>query len=103
LLAKTHPNPKSEVIEKISSEIQNGELSRVLDLLYYALNDESEDEYDTNILRLHSQSSIIKLSEKNNALSLYDLSSYKNTEANLSFEKAIFSFPISKNFRYFTL
>jgi hypothetical protein len=44
LLAKTHPNPKTEEIEKIYSEIQNGELSKVLDLLHYAIFDETENE-----------------------------------------------------------
>jgi len=51
LIAKTHPNPQTEEIERIYSEIQSGELSKVLDLLNYAMIDETEKEEGLNIIQ----------------------------------------------------
>jgi len=85
LLAKTHPNPKTEDIERIYSEIQNGDLSRVLDLLHYAIFDETEKEEGASFL-LNSKNIESKKEEKKSPEKLYDLSSYKSIE-NISLEK----------------
>ena len=79
LLAKTHPNPKTEDIERIYSEIQNGELSKVLDLLHYAIIDETENEEDTSVLH-KSKNTDAKREEKKEPERIYDLSSYKPIE-----------------------
>ena len=85
LLAKTHPNPKTEDIERIYSEIQNGELSKVLDLLHYAIIDETENEEGTSIL-YNSKNTDAKQEKKKEVEKLYDLSSYKPIE-NSALEK----------------
>lgn len=85
LLAKTHPNPKTEDIERIYSEIQNGELSKVLDLLHYAIIDETENEEGTSFLH-NSKNIDAKREEKKEPERLYDLSSYKPIEHS-AFEK----------------
>lgn len=85
LLAKTHPNPKTEDIERIYSEIQNGELSRVLDLLHYAIIDETEDQEGASIL-LNSKNAQAKHEGKKEPEELYDLTSYK-PQTHLAFER----------------
>ena len=85
LLAKTHPNPKTEEIEKIYSEIQNGELSKVLDLLHYAIFDETENETGASFFDSR-RNLITKLNDDKEPEKLYDLSSYKPIE-NSGFEK----------------
>jgi hypothetical protein len=85
LLSKTHPNPKTEDIERIYSEIQNGELSKVLDLLHYAIIDETENEEGTSFLH-NSKNIDAKREEKKEPKKLYDLSSYKPIEHS-AFEK----------------
>lgn len=85
LIAKTHPNPKTEDIERIYSEIQNGDLTKVLDLLHYAMIDESESEDGSSVL-LNRKAGIVKTEEKKGPEKLYDLSSYKPIE-HLAFEK----------------
>jgi hypothetical protein len=47
---KTHPNPKDAELEKLCGQLQNGELQNVLDLLPYAIIDESEKEEGASIL-----------------------------------------------------
>jgi hypothetical protein len=79
LLAKTHPNPKTEDIERIYSEIQNGELSKVLDLLHYAIIDETENEEGTSVLQ-NSKNTDVKREKKKEPDRLYDLSTYKPIE-----------------------
>lgn len=79
LLAKTHPNPKTEDIERIYGEIQNGELSKVLDLLHYAIIDETENEEGTSVLH-NSKNADAQREEKKEPERLYDLSSYKPIE-----------------------
>ncbi len=90
LLAKTHPNPKTEDIERIYSKIQNGELSKVLDLLHYAIIDETENEEGTSFLH-NSKKSDAKREEKKEPEKLYDLSSYKPIEHS-AFEKNLLLF-----------
>jgi len=85
LLAKTHPNPKTEDIERIYSEIQNGELSKVLDLLHYAIIDETENEEGASVL-YNSKNSNAKREEEKGPERLYDLASYKPIEQSV-FEK----------------
>lgn len=87
LLAKTHPNPQTEEIERIYSEIQNGELSKVLDLLHYAIIDESERDDGSISLQVTSPKAQTQ-EEKKEPEQLYDLTTYKPiTHAN--FEKSL--------------
>ncbi|MCX6304399.1 MAG: hypothetical protein NT040_05490 [Bacteroidetes bacterium] len=86
LVAKTHPDPKTEEIEGIFNDIQGGELSKVVDLLHYALVDDREQEENASILN-NSRATEIR-PEKNIPNTINDLSSYKpidrfNTEKNL--------------------
>jgi len=76
LLAKTHPNPKTEDIERIYSEIQNGEQSKVLDLLQFAIFDDSEIEDSTSILSRNTSQNE-KKGNKKEPDEIYDLSKYK--------------------------
>lgn len=85
LLAKTHPNPRTEEFERIYNDIQGGDLNRILDILQYAIFDEAEYENDTNILANRS-APIEKGNSKNGPDKLYDLSSYKPKE-NIALEK----------------
>jgi hypothetical protein len=41
-IIKTHPNPKNAELEKLCGQLQSGELRNVLDLIHYAIIDESE-------------------------------------------------------------
>ena len=86
-LAKTHPNPKAEDIERIYSDIQAGDLSKVLDLLHYAIFDETENDGGP-IGVLSSKNQEAKRTEKKDPEKLYDLSTYKLIE-NRGFEKNI--------------
>jgi hypothetical protein len=76
LLAKTHPNPKTENIERIYNDIQGGELNKVLDLLHYAILDETEWADSSNVLA-SKDAQPVKSMENNGPEKLYDLSSYK--------------------------
>jgi hypothetical protein len=76
LLAKTHPNPKAEDIERIYNDIQGGELNKVLDLLHYAILDETEWAESATVLASKG-SQPVKSNEKNGPDKLYDLSAYK--------------------------
>lgn len=87
ILAKTHPNPKSEDIERIYNDIQGGELTKVLDLLHYAILDETEWADSSNVLA-NKSSQAIKSAEKHGPDKLYDLSTYKPVE-NHSLEKGL--------------
>ena len=92
LLAKTHPNPQTEEIERIYSEIQSGELSKVLDLLNYAMIDETENEDGLNIIQAGG-SKKRNQEEKKEPDKLYDLSAYKPI-LDANYEKALlFSSP----------
>lgn len=87
LLAKTHPNPKTEDIERIYNDIQGGELNKVLDLLHYAILDETEGAESATILA-NKGSQAVKSKEKNGPEKLYDLSGYKAIEHH-SIEKGL--------------
>lgn len=76
LLAKTHPNPKTEDIERIYNDIQGGDLNKVLDLLHYAILDETEWAESATVLASKG-SQPVKSTEKNGPEKLYDLSAYK--------------------------
>jgi len=80
LLLKTHPNPRTEEIERIYNEIQGGELDRVLDLLQFAILDfEEESDTSTNIMSSRSHQTISN-AEHLGPDKLYELSSYKPIE-----------------------
>ena len=87
LLAKTHPNPKTEDIERIYNDIQGGELKKILDLLNYATVDETEWT-DSAAVLAHKGSQPVKSLEKNDPVKLYDLSGYKVIEHH-SIEKGL--------------
>ncbi len=87
LLAKTHPNPKTEDIERIYNDIQGGELNKVLDLLHYAILDETEWAESATVLA-NKSSQTVKSREKNGPEKLYDLSGYKTIEHH-SIEKGL--------------
>lgn len=87
LLAKTHPNPKTEDIERIYNDIQGGELNKVLDLLQYAILDETEWAESATVLG-NKGSQAVKSTEKNGPKKLYDLSGYKEIEHH-SIEKGL--------------
>lgn len=87
LLAKTHPNPKTEDIERIYYDIQGGELNKVLDLLHYAILDETEWAESATLLA-NKSSRPVKSNEKNGPEKLYDLSGYKAID-NHSIEKGL--------------
>lgn len=87
LLAKTHPNPQTEEIERLYSEIQNGELSKVLELLHFAIIDESEK--DDNVINVQVTTSNAKEREESKEPEqLYDLSTYKPI-LHANFEKSL--------------
>lgn len=80
-LSKTHPNPKAENIEGIYNDIQNGDLSKVLDLLNYAILDDSEDSELTETKSSGSKESG-KPDNKQGPEKVNDLSTYKQIENN---------------------
>ncbi|TAM98783.1 MAG: hypothetical protein EPN39_08285 [Chitinophagaceae bacterium] len=82
-IAKTHPNPKNAELERLCGQLQSGELRNVLDLIHYAIIDESEKEDGTSVISTSKN----KLSEKEEKKiadqpQLYDLSGYKPVEPN---------------------
>lgn len=81
-IAKTHPNPKNAELEKLCGQLQNGELRNVLDLIHYAIIDESEKEDGTSVIKSSKQTK----EEANKTIAdqaqLYDLAGYKAIEAN---------------------
>jgi hypothetical protein len=87
ILAKTHPNPQNEEIERIYNEIHNGELTRVLDLLPFALNDDTEEDIARTVISGKKPETKEK-EEKQGPEKLYDLSSYKPV-AHHSLEKGL--------------
>ncbi|HMR81576.1 MAG TPA: hypothetical protein PKE30_00490 [Niabella sp.] len=82
-IAKTHPNPKNAELERLYGQLQSGELRNVLDLIHYAIIDESEKEDGTSVINTSKN----KLNEKEvrktaDQSPLYDLSGYKPIEPN---------------------
>lgn len=82
-IAKTHPSPKNAEIERLCGQLQNGELRNVLDLIHYAIIDESEKEDGTSIINT-TRNKLNDKEEKKEAdqSQLYDLSGYKPIEPN---------------------
>jgi hypothetical protein len=76
-LAKTHPDPTNEELEKLCSQLQNGELRNVLDLIHYAIIDESEKEDGSSIIRNSGHFSKEEAKPGLADNKLYDLDSYK--------------------------
>lgn len=83
-IAKTHPNPKNEELERLCGQLQSGELRNVLDLIHYAIIDESEKEDGTSVINT-SKNKLNAKEQKTTAdqSQLYDLSGYKPIEHNL--------------------
>lgn len=77
-IAKTHPNPKNAELERLCGQLQSGELRNVLDLIHYAIIDESEKEDGTSVINT-SKNKLNEKEEKETAdqSQLYDLSGYK--------------------------
>jgi len=82
-IAKTHPNPTNAELERLCGQLQSGELRNVLDLIHYAIIDESEKENGTSVINI-SKNKLIANEEKKTAdqSQLYDLSGYKPIEPN---------------------
>lgn len=82
-IAKTHPNPKNAELERLCGQLQSGELRNVLDLIHYAIIDESEKEDGTSVINT-SKNKLNTKEEKTTAdqSKLYDLSGYKSIEPN---------------------
>jgi hypothetical protein len=82
-IAKTHPNSKNAELERLCGQLQGGELRNVLDLICYAIIDESEKEDGTSVIN-NSKSKLSNKEEKKTAdqSQLYDLSSYKPIQGN---------------------
>ncbi|MCT3807230.1 hypothetical protein HZP70_00435 [Elizabethkingia anophelis] len=82
-IVKTHPNPKNAELEKLCGQLQSGELRNVLDLIHYAIIDESEKEDGASIINT-SKNKLNEKEEKKTAdqSQLYDLSGYKPIEPN---------------------
>ncbi|HMZ95148.1 MAG TPA: hypothetical protein PKK18_12415 [Chitinophagales bacterium] len=82
-IAKTHPNPKNAELERLCGQLQSGELRNVLDLIHYAIIDESEKEDGTSVIHT-SKNKLNEKEEKKTAdqSQLYDLSGYKPIEPN---------------------
>jgi len=83
-IAKTHPNPKYAELERLCGQLQSGELRNVLDLIHYAIIDESEKEDGTSVINTSKNKLNEKEEKKTADLSqLYDLSGYKPIGPNL--------------------
>ena len=82
-IAKTHPNPKNAELERLCGQLQSGELRNVLDLIHFAIIDESEKEDGTSVINA-SKNKLNTKEEKATAdqSQLYDLSGYKPIESN---------------------
>jgi hypothetical protein len=82
-ITKTHPNPKYAELERLCGQLQSGELQNVLDLIHYAIIDESEKEDGTPDFNT-SKNKLNKKEEKKTVCQsqLYDISSYKPIEPN---------------------
>lgn len=82
-IAKTHPNPKNAELERLCGQLQSGELRNVLDLIHFAIIDESEKEDGTSVIST-SKNKLNTKEEKATAdqSQLYDLSGYKPIEPN---------------------
>ncbi|MBS1628579.1 MAG: hypothetical protein JST27_00835 [Bacteroidetes bacterium] len=87
-IAKTHPNPKNAELERLCGQLQSGELRNVLDLIHYAIIDESEKEDGTSVINT-SKNKLNEKEEKKTAdqSQLYDLSGYKPIEPNSQFHE----------------
>lgn len=82
-IAKTHPNPKNAELERLCGQLQSGELRNVLDLIHYAIIDESEKEDGTSVINT-SKNKLNEKEEKKTAdqSKHYDLAGYKPIEPN---------------------
>lgn len=82
-IAKTHPNHKNVELERLCGQLQNGELRNVLDLIHYAIIDESEKANGSSIINI-SKNKLKEKEEKKTAeqSKLYELSGYKPIETN---------------------
>lgn len=81
-IAKTHPNPKNAELEKLCAQLQSGELRNVLDLIHYAIIDESEKEDGTSVIKSSRYKTQEELKKEADQTQLYDLSGYKPIEPN---------------------
>jgi hypothetical protein len=93
LLAKTYPNSKLTEIENIYNDIQNGDLTKFLDLLSYATSDEIE-ETDTRATLASNNNENNKKDNVDDPKDTYELSSYKIVQHN-SIERNLLSNSLS--------
>lgn len=78
-IAKTHPNPRNEELERLCGQLQSGELRNVLDLIHYAIIDESEKEDGTP--NLGKPKTLVEPKNADPSI-LYPLTGYKLIEPN---------------------
>lgn len=90
-IVKTHPNPQNVEVERLCGQLQNGELRNVLDLIHYAIIDESEKEDGASFISI-SKRRYDKKDEKTIAdqTRLYDLSGYKPIQASSPLNESAF-------------
>jgi hypothetical protein len=81
-IIKTHPNPKNAELEKLCGQLQSGELRNVLDLIHYAIIDESEKEDGASIINTSKNKWNEKKRRTADQSQLYDLAGYKPIEPN---------------------
>lgn len=95
LITKTHPNIQNADFEKLCIELNSGELSKVFDLIHYAIIDESEKGDGSSIL-YSGKGAKDRNAEKRQAdpRQLYNLSSYKPIEAYPQESVLLFSYAL---------
>jgi len=81
-LNKTNPNSKSERLESLLNEIQQGDNSKIVELLKFAIDDDTENESLTQ-LQLKSSKKTNHTDTKKTPLELYDLNSYNQLDNSL--------------------
>lgn len=91
IVAKTHPSPKYAELEQLCSRLQNGELRNVLDLIQYAIIDETEKVEGAVVKPAKPILKREKGFQKSDVL--YDIAGYKPIEKNAFNEKNILLSP----------
>ena len=79
-ISKTHPNPQNAKLEQLCGQLQNGELRNVIDLLHYAIIDETEKETGTLPIKTNGGTPINSIEDKNKSQPLDNLSNYNQNK-----------------------
>lgn len=81
LLVRTHPNPRTGDFEELYNQLHGGDLTKVFDLIQYAIMDNTESDSIVGVMPKRNPSAE-KSIEKESTQKQYDLSSYKPQEYN---------------------